>query len=79
LNYGVGVTEAQKLVPAELSANLPTAPENLAASITLFAVWKAPGLWTCQGDSRLLRCPGGEALGQLVDMVDPEDGIERDG
>ncbi|CAN7536749.1 ABC transporter substrate-binding protein [Rhizobium leguminosarum] len=40
LNYGVGVTEAQKLVPAELAANLPTAPENLAASLTLDA-----GFW----------------------------------
>jgi putative spermidine/putrescine transport system substrate-binding protein len=37
LNYGVGVVEAQKLVPASIAANLPTAPENLAAALPLDA------------------------------------------
>ena len=37
LNYGVGVTAAQALVPAEIADNLPTAPKNLASALPLDA------------------------------------------
>jgi putative spermidine/putrescine transport system substrate-binding protein len=37
LNYGIGVTAAQALIPAEIADNLPTSPRNLAVSLPLDA------------------------------------------
>lgn len=37
LNYGVGSVEAQKMLPPDLAATLPTAPENMAVGLTLDA------------------------------------------